>query len=213
MAAFETLCGVYWYPLYAFLRRKGCSPEDAEDLTQEFLARLIDKDALRNVSCEKGRFRSFLMAAASHFLADHRDKVQAQKRGGARKPLSLDAMSPEERYRLEPADALSPEEYYDRKWAQTVLDAALAALRAECALAGKAAQFDALKDAIVGEAHEDSYVKIATRAELSESAVKSRVSRLRLRFREFLRSEIAQTVADPAEIDGELRHLAAALSK
>src|SRR5262245_33335905 len=144
--ALEQLCRAYWYPLYAFVRRQGHGPDDAQDLTQEFFARLIEKDFLQHLSHREGRFRSFLLKFVQHFLSDARDKARAQKRGGGQVPVSLDGLAPEDRYALEPTDTLTPELLFERFWAQTLFQRAQARLREEYAASGQADLFDLLKD-------------------------------------------------------------------
>ncbi|MCU0979011.1 MAG: sigma-70 family RNA polymerase sigma factor [Pirellulaceae bacterium] len=204
--AMAELCRDYWYPLYAFIRRRGYESHQAEDLTQEFFARLLDKDVLAGVDREKGKFRAFLLAAVKHFLANERDRAQAQKRGGGRAVIAWESLDAEARYRLEPADELTPEKLFERRWALALLDQVLSRLQGEFDEGGKTRQFDALKGALTGGL-EGTYAAIAERLGMSEVAVKVAVHRLRRRYRELLREEIAHTVADPAEIDEEIRHL------
>lgn len=211
--ALAELCRAYWFPLYAFIRRRGYSPHDAEDLTQAFFARFLEKNGLASVNPEKGRFRAFLLASLKHFLANEWDRSQTQKRGGGDPVLALDALTAEDRYRLEPADALSPERLYERQWALTLLAQVLGRLEAEHAAAGKGALFADMKGFLTGEGSPDSYSTIGGRHGLSEGAFKVTVHRLRKRYRELLREEIARTVADPddpAETADELRRLFAA---
>ena len=204
------LCEAYWYPLYAFVRRQGHPPHDAQDLTQEFFARLLAKSWLAGVGRERGKFRSWLLASLKHFLANEWDRAQALKRGGQTTLVSFDDRSAEARYRREPADLETADKLYDRRWALTLLDRVLARLREESAQSGKLAQFDALKGALTGE--KTPYAEIAIALETTEGAIKVAVHRLRERYRALLRAEIGETVATPAEIDEELRHLLAALS-
>ncbi|MBI2928084.1 MAG: sigma-70 family RNA polymerase sigma factor [Verrucomicrobia bacterium] len=211
--ALETLCRAYWYPLYAFLRRDGQSPEDAEDLTQAFFARLLERNYLAQVGREKGRFRSFLLATLKHFLCDEHDKERAQKRGGGSEVISLDAASAEERYQLEPADERSPDKLFERRWAMTVLDQAAARLREIYAAEGKAILYDELKPFLSGDKNVPPYAEVATRLGLGEGAVKSAIHRLRLRQRELIREQVANTVSTAAEIDDEIRHLIAVLAR
>ncbi len=210
--ALETLCRTYWYPLYAFVRRQGYSPEDAQDLTQGFFARLLEKQYLGQVAPQKGKFRSFLLAALRHFLSDQRDREHTVKRGGGLAHLSLDARDAEERYRLEPVDRLDAERIFERRWAMTLLERALSRLRDESVAAGKAETFESLKDFVAGES-DVSCGEVASRLGLTESAVKSLLHRLRLRYRALVREEIAQTVADPSEVDAEIRHLIVAVGE
>lgn len=205
--ALERLCAAYWYPLYAFVRRSGRAPEDAADITQEFFARMIAKQYFGLADPAKGRFRTFLLCALKRFLADDWDRQQAQKRGAGVKPISLDEGCGEERYRREPADNLTPEVFYERQWAQALLAEVLRRLQAEHASAGKAAQYDLLKVFITGDKGELRFAEAGARLGLSESAVKAVVHRLRQRYCEVVRETVSDTVQDPQEIDGELRHL------
>ena len=210
--ALEKLCRTYWYPLYAYARRQGHSPEDAQDLAQEFFARLLAKNYLGQVGPQKGKFRSFLLAALRHFLSDQRDRARAAKRGGGAEVLSLDAQEAEERYRLEPVDRMDAEKLFERRWAMTLLEQALTRLRDESIIAGKAELFERLRDFVAGES-DISCSEAAVQLGLTESAVKSILHRLRQRYRALVREEIAHTVADPAEIDEEIRHLIAVISE
>ncbi len=209
-AALATLCRSYWYPLYAFVRRQGLGEHDAQDLTQEFFARLLEKGWLGGVERERGRFRSWLLASMKHFLANEWDRSRAKKRGGGAVTISFDAMSAESRFRHEPADTETAESLYDRRWALTLLDQVLARLRAEMSAAGKLVHFEALKFCLTGD--RTPYADVATTLAMSEGAVKVAVHRLRERYRDLIRAEIAETVATPAEVEDELRHLLAALS-
>jgi RNA polymerase sigma-70 factor (ECF subfamily) len=210
--ALEKLCRTYWYPLYAFVRRQGHGPADAQDLTQAFFARIIEKHGLGGVDRAKGRFRSFLLASMKHFLANEWDRARAQKRGGGLQFTSLDAKSAETRYSLEPADPMTPEKIFDRRWALTLLDEVLSALRREYGVAGNAELFEALKGTLTAEADAAPYADVGRALGMSEGAVKVAVHRLRRRYREILRAEIAETVADPGEVEDELKHLVAVLS-
>jgi RNA polymerase sigma factor (sigma-70 family) len=207
--ALGKLCAAYWYPLYAFVRRQGHGAHDAEDLTQGFFARLLEKDWLGGVDRERGRFRSWLLAALKHFLANEWDKARARKRGSGHAPLSIDAAVGESRYAHEPTDNATADKLYDRRWALTLLEQVLARLRAEFSAAGKAELFEALKPTLTGE--KAPYAGIAARLGMSEGAVKVAVHRLRDRYRDLIRAEIAETVETDAEVDDELRHLLAAL--
>jgi RNA polymerase sigma-70 factor (ECF subfamily) len=209
--ALASLCGAYWYPLYAFVRRLGHRPEEAQDLTQAFLAELLEKNYLRAADPERGRFRSFLLAAFRHFLAKERERAQAQKRGGGRTHLSLDFETGERRYSLEPAHELTAERLYEQRWALAVLDQVLARLREEFRRAGKADLFERLKGYLTGEEAARPYREAAAQVGTTEGAFKMAVHRLRHRFREVLLAEIAQTVAGPGEVEEELRHLFAAI--
>jgi RNA polymerase sigma factor (sigma-70 family) len=210
--ALAKLCQTYWYPLYAYVRRRGHSPEDAQDLTQEFFARLLKRNWLGRADRQRGRFRSFLLSAMNHFLADEWDKARAQKRGGGQVPLPLQFDTAETRYGHEPADPVTPEQSFERRWALTLLDEVLKRLRTEYEQDGRAELFAALNPCLVGDRTSQPYAELAAKLGVSEGTVKSAVHRLRHRYREFLRDEIAQTVAGPDEVDEELRHLFAVLA-
>jgi RNA polymerase sigma-70 factor (ECF subfamily) len=210
--ALAALCGAYWYPLYAFLRRKGCDADAAQDLVQGFFARLLEKEDLQAVDPAKGRFRSFLMAACSHYLANRRDYERAQKRGGG-KVLSIDAIEAETRYGREPAHATTPERLYLKRWATTLLEGVLDRLRREMAEAGKATLFEAIGPALLGESEAASYRQIGATVGLSERAARVAAHRMRRRYRELLREEVGRTLADPADVDEEIRDLFAALTE
>jgi DNA-directed RNA polymerase specialized sigma24 family protein len=211
--ALELLCRIYWYPLYAYVRRRGYGPEDAQDLTQEFLAGLLAKPFLRGVSAEKGRFRSFLLACLNHFLADAWDKARAVRRGGGQLLLSLDASAAEGRYRLEPADSRDAEALYERRWATTLLERVMERLRTEAVSTGRERLFDQLQGVLLGESPKLTYAEVASRLMMGEGAVRMAVCRLRQRYRELLREEIAQTVSRPSEVDEEIRHLRLVLGR
>lgn len=210
--ALASLCQTYWYPLYAYVRRRGYPTEDAQDLTQEFFARLLGECWLTQADPQRGRFRTFLLSAMSHFLANEWDKARAQKRGGGVQlvPLQLDAA--ETRYGKEPADAFTPEQAYERRWAVTLLDEVLARLQNECASEGDSQLFETLKPCLAGESGHQPYAALASKLRLSEGAVKVAVHRLRQRFRKLLRQEIANTVLRPEEVDEEMHHLFAVLA-
>jgi len=210
--ALAALCQTYWYPLYAFVRRQGHAPHDAQDLTQEFFARLLAKNWLADVNRERGKFRSFLLAAMKHFLANEWDKANAQKRGGGAPLLSLDTESAEGRYSLEPADTTTADKLFERRWALTLLDRVLARLKEEHSTPTKRAHFDVLKGCLTGGRGDTPYAELAAKLGMSEGAVKVAAHRLRQRYRELLRAEIASTVGTAAEVDEELRYLFAALS-
>jgi RNA polymerase sigma factor (sigma-70 family) len=212
-AALEKLCQIYWYPVYAYVRRQGHNAEDAQDLTQEFFAKLIAKHYLGDVDRSQGKFRSFLLASLKHFLANEWDKARAQKRGGRHTFVALDAQTAEGRFRLEPVDTLTPDKIYQRRWALTLLDEVLKRLCAEYAADGKAKLFDQLKVTLTGERSAIPYSEIGKQLGMSEGAVKVAVHRLRQHYREALRAEIAKTVANPGEVEEELRHLFAVLSE
>ena len=211
-AALETLCRTYWYPLYAYVRRQGHSPPDAQDLTQEFFARLLQKDYLKAAAQDKGRFRTFLIVALKRFLANEWDRLSAQKRGGGQPLLSLDTELAEQRYRIEPAEGNTAERLFERRWALTLLDGTMRRLRAEFAAAGKVGEFDVLKACLTAERGEISYAELAAALGMNEGAARVAVHRLRKRFREVFRAEIAHTVARPEEIEEEVRYLMSVLA-
>jgi RNA polymerase sigma factor (sigma-70 family) len=210
--ALARLCQTYWYPLYAYVRRRGHSPHDAQDLTQEFFARLLEHHTLAVADPNRGRFRSFLLSTMNHFLAHEWEKVSAQKRGGNCQILSLDLARAEERYDLEPADNSTPDKLFDKQWAAALLDEVLNQLEAEYQQTGKAELFAALKQTLTGTRESQPYAVLAARLGMNEPAVKVAVHRLRKRYRELLRTEITNVVADPEQADDELRHLAASLA-
>jgi len=211
-AALAELCRTYWYPLYAFVRRKGNSPHDAQDLTQAFFARLLEKNYIAQADRERGRFRTYLLAALTHFLADEWDKARRLKRGGGREIISFDAASAEERYRLEPVDQLDAARLYERRWVTTLFDKVLARLEEEFRDSDKGELFDGLKSSLLAEESGSSYAQLGARLGLKEDAVKQAVHRMRRRYRELFREEIAQTVAGPGEVEDELMHLFTVLS-
>jgi len=211
--ALEELCRTYWYPLYAFVRREGHAPHDAQDLTQAFFARLLEKNYVAQAERERGRFRTFLLAALTHFLADEWDKSQRQKRGGGREIVSFDAAAAEERYKIEPLDQLDAAKLYERRWLTTLLDQVLAQLEQEFRETGKESLFESLKSSLLAEDSGLSYAELGARLGLTESAVKQAVHRMRRRYRELFREEIAQTVAGPGEVEVELKHLFAVLRR
>jgi RNA polymerase sigma factor (sigma-70 family) len=206
-AALEKLCRTYWYPLYVFARRGGNSAEDAQDLTQDFFARLLEKNYLAKADRDRGRFRAFLLGSMKNFMVNEWKRSSRLKRGGGIEFLQIDADCAEDRYLAEPADEASPENTYERRWAITLIEQVLATLREEHEAAAKSQLFQELKGFIWGEKSTASYAEIAGHLSLSEGAVKVAVHRLRQRFREILRAEVANTVARPDEVDSELRHL------
>jgi RNA polymerase sigma-70 factor (ECF subfamily) len=212
-AALEELCRSYWYPLYAYVRRKGYEVADAQDLTQEFFARLIEKHDLGAVDRRKGKFRSFLLASLEHFLAKEWTRAHRLKRGGGQTIISWDSCNPEEQYQLEPGGALTAERIYERRWALTVLEQAMAALAADYSAAGKQRLFDELKPLLSGEDDTISYPELADRLQMSEGAVRVALHRVRQRYGEAVREEIAKIVQRSEDIEEELRHLFAVLSK
>jgi RNA polymerase sigma-70 factor (ECF subfamily) len=211
-AALAELCRTYWYPLYAFVRRKGHSPPDAQDLTQSFFARLLEKNYVAQADRERGRFRTYLLAALTHFLADEWDKARRLKREGDREIISFDAVSAEERYRLEPIDQLDASKLYERRWVTTFFDKVLVRLEQEFRDSGKGDLFDGLKSSLLAEESGSSYAQMGARLGLKEDAIKQAVHRMRRRYRELFREEIAQTVAGPGELEDELKHIFAVLS-
>lgn len=211
-AALESLCRTYWYPLYAYVRREGHNPADAQDLTQGFFAGLLARNSLLRVAPEKGKFRSFLLASMRHFLSDQRDRARTVKRGGRAEIISLEAQEAEHRYRLEPVDRLDAEKIYERRWAMTLLEQALIRLRDESAAAGKTELFERLRRFVAGDS-DATWGEAAAELGLSEGAMKIAVHRLRARYRVLLRDEIAHTVADPTEIEAEVRYLMRVISQ
>jgi RNA polymerase sigma factor (sigma-70 family) len=205
--ALAALCQAYWYPLYAYARRRLPNAHDAQDMTQAFFAELLAKDYLQAADPRRGKFRSFLLTAFNHFLSKQRERANARKRGGGRPSLALDFEAGEHRYHLEPADHVTPETIYERRWALALLEAALARLRQELAAAGKEKLFECLKGALEGDGPHESYSQIGTELGISEQAVKVAVYRLRRRYQELLRDAVAQTVASPEEVEDELRDL------
>ena len=205
--ALEKLCRTYWYPLYAYVRRRGWGPEDAQDLTQEFFTRLLKKNYPAQADPAKGKFRSFLLLTLNHFLADEFDRATTHKRGGGQVFISLDQDVAEGRYRQELSADLTPEKLFERRWAQSIVEQALKRLRAEFGAETQPEAYAVLKAFEPGEQITLSYAEAASRLGISESAVKSKVHRLRQRHRELIREEIAQTVSTVTEIDEELRHL------
>ncbi|NLF31999.1 MAG: sigma-70 family RNA polymerase sigma factor [Planctomycetes bacterium] len=203
--AMAELIGAYWFPLYAFLRRAGSAPQEAEDLVQGFFAELMDKRALAAVDPSKGRFRSFLLAALKHFVSKRRARGRALKRGGGRVLLSLDALDAEARYAIEPADTLTPERLFERQWALAVLQQVLARLRAAYAADGKAALYEALEPCLTAGAID--YAEAAAALDMSPAAVRTAAHRLRRRYRDGLTAEIARTVQSPGEVADEIAYL------
>jgi RNA polymerase sigma factor (sigma-70 family) len=211
--ALEVLCRTYWHPLYAYVRRRGYAEHEAQDLTQEFFARLLEKESLSAVDRAKGKFRSFLLAAMEHFLAKEWRRAHAQKRGGGVSFLSLDDSSAESGPLQVAAPNLSPEEFFDQQWAITLLEQAVGKLGQEFRAAGKGEVFQELKIYLTGERPEASYAELAARLNTTAAALKMAVSRMRRRYEELLRAEIASTVSGPEEVEEELHALYAALSR
>jgi RNA polymerase sigma factor (sigma-70 family) len=210
-SALISLCENYWYPLYAYLRRRGYQADTAQDLTQEFVVRLLEGRYLDRADPEKGRFRSFLLTSLKFFVADEEDRHRALKRGGGA-ILSLEFSSGEERYQREPAHDETPERIFERRWALSVLDRVVESLRNEFVRHGRPEHFDQLKVFLLGQS-DAPYSALAREMNTSEGALKVAIHRLRKRYRELFRQEIADTVADPAEVESELRFLAAVLTK
>jgi RNA polymerase sigma factor (sigma-70 family) len=212
-AALEALYRAYWYPLYAFARRMGQSPPDAEDAVQGFFTVCLEKNYLAAADETKGRFRSFLLLALKRFLANEREKSRAEKRGGGEKPIALDGLTAEARYALEPAEHLSADKLFERRWALTLLEQVLSRLREEQAAAGQGEAFEQLKEFLLAGGRGTPYAELAVRLGTSEGAVKVAVHRLRQRYRELLEEEIANTVTSPEEAEEERRYLLAVLSR
>jgi RNA polymerase sigma-70 factor (ECF subfamily) len=211
VVALERLCHSYWRPVYAYIRRDGRQPADAQDLTQEFFLHFIEKEWIDHLQHQRGKFRSFLLTFLKHFLSDERDRAGAQKRGGGQTFISIDELQAEENYALEPSESLTADQVFERRWAQTLMERAVARLRQEYVDDGKAELFQQLKDLQPGERGARSYMEIGAQFGLSEAAVKSAVHRLRARHRDVLRSEIARTLGSAEEVDEEIRHLIRAL--
>jgi RNA polymerase sigma factor (sigma-70 family) len=210
--ALANLCRAYWYPLYAYVRRKGYAAPDAEDLTQEFFARLLARNYLSAADRRKGKFRSFLLGALEHFLAREWRRAHAEKRGGGQSAFSLEEMDAEKRYLLEPMHELTPERLFDRRWATTLLEAAMSELRREYQARNQAELFGSLESALLGDGATISYAEIGHSLQMNEGAVKVAVHRLRKRYRELLQAEIANTVASPEDAEEEMQHLFRALA-
>ncbi len=210
--ALGELCQTYWYPLYAYVRRQGKTKEDAEDLVQAFFEKFLEKNYLEGLSAERGKFRAFLLASLKHFLANEWDKSQRQKRGGGVTHLSLDWQSADARFHLDPPDPASPDKTFDREWALALLERVIARLRDECVADGKEKLFVQSRGYLMVGESAIPYVDAANSLGLEEGAVRVAVHRLRKRYRQLLRDEIAQTLDDPAQVAEELRALQAALA-
>ena len=210
--ALEAICRDYWYPLYTYVRRSGQSPHDAQDLTQEFFARLLEHHWLDTADREKGRLRTFLMVALKHFMHKEWRRASAQKRGGGAAPLELDTACAEGLYAADTGPNLAPDAAYDRQWALTLLDLTLKRLAAEFAAVGRAGDFTVLKGCLMAASGAIDYATVAGQLGVNAGAARVAVHRLRKRFREIYREEISQTLAEDADLDAELRHLAAALA-
>lgn len=205
--ALESLCEAYWHPVYAYVRRQGFDADEARDLTQGYFTQLIERRSLKDVRPERGRFRSFLLASVRHYLLNEIDRERARKRAPEKPLVALEAEHGEDRFVAEPADEMTPETAFEHKWAATVFDRTLERLRAECVGDEKTRRFLAFRPLLTGDEPAPSYRELAQWLELSEEAVKVSVHRLRQRYGELLREEIAQTVGNPEEVDDELRHL------
>ena len=211
--ALAHLCQTYWYPLYAYARRRGCSPHDAQDLTQEFFARLLAGNWLAEAERDRGRFRSFLLSAMKHFMANEWNKARTEKRGGGQPILSLNDDTAESRYRLEPVEKATPESLFERGWAVTLLEGVLARLEAEYRRAGKHAWIAAMRPALTTDRGGLNYAEIAGTLGITEAAARVAVHRLRQRYRQLIRSEVASTVASPEEVEAEMHHLFEVLTR
>jgi RNA polymerase sigma-70 factor (ECF subfamily) len=211
--ALASLCQTYWHALYAYVRRRGHAPADAEDLTQEFFARLLEQNWIARADQQKGRFRSFLLTALNRFLADEWDKTRAQKRGGGRSAVSLDTEEAERRYCEDSENGITADRIYDRQWAVALLERTMARLRAEFVQAGKTREFEALKVFLTTDRADIPYPEAAAASGLSEGAARVAAHRLRRRYRELFREEIAHTVSEPTEVDAELRYLIEVLAQ
>lgn len=210
--ALARLCQTYWYPLYAYVRRRGHSAADAQDLTQEFFARLLARNWIATADQGKGRFRSFLLGAMNHFLADEWDKARAQKRGGGQAPLPLELDTAETSFSREPVDPTTAEQLFERRWALTLLNIVVNRLQGEYEAEGRGKLFAQLHPCLVGERTALPYAELAAQAGVSEGTIKAAVHRLRQRYRQLLRAEITNTVGHSAEVEDELRHLLAVLA-
>lgn len=211
-AALEELCEGYWYPVYAFVRSRAANQEDAQDLTQAFFARALEKGTLAKADRSRGRFRTFLRTAIANFLLDEQAKANAAKRGGGAPTLSIDFEAGESRYLLEPSHEMTPERVYDRRWAMALIERTLATLEEEWRDSGRSEAFDALKETLPGAAETDVYAAAAAKLGISEAAAKQAAYRLRRRYRELFREEVRRTVADDAEIDDEIARLLESLA-
>jgi RNA polymerase sigma-70 factor (ECF subfamily) len=209
--ALEKLCRAYWFPLYAFARREGHAPDEAQDLTQEFFSRLLTKNYLNTADPERGRFRSFLLASFKHMMANERRNASRQKRGGNTQVFSLDESTAEEHYQLEPADLVTPERIFERRWAETVLERVLSRLELE--YTGHTMRFDEVKIFLVAAKGSAAFADVAGKLGVTESALKSVIHRMRRRYAELFRDEVAQTVAAPDQVEDEIRHMLSVLSE
>lgn len=205
--ALASLCETYWYPLYAYVRRRVVDVSEAHDLTQAFFSELLEKNYVGSALPERGPFRAFLLTAFKHFLSKQWEKAKAQKRGGGRAPISLDFESADSRFSLEPAAGLTAEQIYDQQWTITLLGQIMERLERELRRSGKAEQFEELKGFLIGDHTGNTYAQVAVKLNLTEAAAKKAASRMRRRYRELLREEIAQTVEEPGEVADEIRKL------
>jgi RNA polymerase sigma-70 factor (ECF subfamily) len=210
-AALEKLCRIYWYPLYAYVRRRGYSAHDSQDLTQEFFAQLLERQSLARANPEMGRFRSFILKAINNFLANEWKKARAKKRGGGYQAFSMDLAAAEERFDLEPADNSTPDKIFEKQWALALLDEVLNRLEAEYQREGKNELFSTLRQTLMGARETQPYTELATKLSMNEGAIKMAVHRLRKRYRELVRVEIANTLDHLQDIEEEMRHLFSAL--
>jgi len=209
--ALASLCETYWHPLYAFIRRQGSSPHEAEDLTQGFFCRFLERNAVTSVRPAAGKFRSFLLACLKNFLANERERAHAQRRGGGRVPLPLHSDDAESRYVQEPVDHLTPDAIFERRWACAVLERTMSELRREYSNGKKQQQLEELEGFLPGERASGSRAELAARRGVSMGAIDVAIHRLRQRFGALLREQVAQTVSSPAEVDEEIRHLISVL--
>jgi RNA polymerase sigma-70 factor (ECF subfamily) len=205
--ALARLCETYWYPLYAYARRRGCSPHDSQDLTQEFFARLLKGNWVAKADRQRGRFRSFLLSAMKHFMANEWNRAQTQKRGSGQPIQSLNDDSAEHRYGLEPVETATPESLFERRWALTLLDTVLARLEEEHRRDGKLAWIEVMRPALAADRGSINYPEVARQLGITETAARVAVHRLRQRYRQLIRAEVASTVASPLEVETEMRHL------
>lgn len=211
-AALAKLCEMYWYPLYAYARRRGADPDDARDLTQGFFTSLLERRDLESLRQERGSFRAFLLASLKHFLANDTARRLTQKRGGGTVVFSLAVDDAEGRYCFEPAEPATPESLYERRWALTIIERVLAHLRQEWEVSGRGAEFDELKACLLGETPDGGYASVAEKLNTTEGAVRTAIHRLRRKFQARLRHDIAETVADPTGVEDELKYLVRALN-
>jgi DNA-directed RNA polymerase specialized sigma24 family protein len=206
------LCRRYWRPVYSFVRRTGHSPDQAQDLTQGFFTVLLEKNYIGDADRQRGRFRSFLLTSVKHFLSNERDRAHALKRGGGQTPVSIDLMEAEGWYKAAAVESATPESLFERRWALSLLEQVMAKLRAEFAGAGKAGHFDKMSALLNGERDGAGYKKLAVELEMTAGALRVAVHRMRRKYRDLLRAEIAETISTPEEIDEEIRFLMSALS-